>query len=551
MSDHDFSHQQEAKRIADLERYGILDTLPENTYDNIVWLTANTLDVPIAAINFVDDQRQWSKACIGTRTLSGDRQHSFCAHVVHTRQTMVVPDARQDSRFEGNPFVTGGLGIQFYAGAPIVSSQGYVLGSLCAIDHQPRAHFPQREQETLERFAALVASELELRVSQRALEQTVEYAQATNARLQESEKRNKALLSAIPDTLVQVDGQGRVLSAKVGTSAPSAFHAEWPGERSLRDLLPTREATLVQGAVRSALTENPENYLELQIASERSVEEYEVRCTRVQDDEVLVMLRDISTRKQVERLQNEFVSTVSHELRTPLTSVRGSLSLIASGVFGELQPRGKRLVDIALNSSERLVRLINDILDIEKMESGRLEFRFQQVDLAALAEGSIEANRGYAHLYGVQLEFRNDTSDVPVQGDLDRLTQVLANLISNAVKFSPQGETVSVTLRREGERVRVSVRDRGPGVPQEFRDRIFRRFAQASAGDSRERGGTGLGLSISKAIIEQHGGTIGFHDHPKRGTVFFFELPVHEASIPMAERGDDRLKMPVCEDNLV
>ncbi|MFD1734017.1 sensor histidine kinase [Deinococcus malanensis] len=149
------------------------------------------------------------------------------------------------------------------------------------------------------------------------------------------------------------------------------------------------------------------------------------------------MLRDVSDRKRVERMKSEFVSTVSHELRTPLTSIRGSLSLIASGIFGELQPRGQNLVGIALSSTERLVRLINDLLDVEKLESGKLDFHIKAVDLGSLTEQSVDANRGYAQQYDVNLEYLNDSGDVRIQGDPDRLTQVLANLISNAVKFSP------------------------------------------------------------------------------------------------------------------
>ncbi|MFD1734016.1 GAF domain-containing protein [Deinococcus malanensis] len=227
-------HERENERLLELARFDILDTLPEAAYDNIVWLAAHTLNVPIAAINFVDDQRQWSKACIGTLTLAGDRRHSFCAHVVHTRETMVVPNTRQDPRFQHNPFVTGEPTIQFYAGAPIITGAGHVIGSLCAIDRKPRLPFSQQEREVLERFAALVASELELRVSQRAVEQTLAYAQATNARLQASEAQNTALLSAIPDTLIHLNNQGRVLSLQAGALSPLCFAARSTFKTSCR-----------------------------------------------------------------------------------------------------------------------------------------------------------------------------------------------------------------------------------------------------------------------------------------------------------------------------
>jgi PAS domain S-box-containing protein len=240
------------------------------------------------------------------------------------------------------------------------------------------------------------------------------------------------------------------------------------------------------------------------------------------------VVRDVDERRRVDHMKDEFIS-VSHELRTPLTSIRGALGLLAGGVAGELTPQARNLLDIAANNSERLVRLINDILDIEKVESGTLGFRMEPLDLAGVLKEALEVNAVYARYYEVALRPVRTESGVVVLGDSDRLQQVLANLLSNAAKFSPRGGTVEVEMVREEGRVRISVSDQGPGIPEEFRSRVFERFAQADDSITRHDRGTGLGLSISKAIVERHGGRIWFESEPWVRTTFSFDLPVSES----------------------
>jgi PAS domain S-box-containing protein len=237
------------------------------------------------------------------------------------------------------------------------------------------------------------------------------------------------------------------------------------------------------------------------------------------------VVRDITERKEMDRMKTEFVSTVSHELRTPLTSIRGSLGMIASGKLGEMPDQVQRMVDLAQKNTERLINLVNDLLEMERIQSGRMKFEFQPLDLTSLVEKSLEANKPYAEAHKVAFEMRTTTPGVLVRGDGDRLTQVMANLLSNAAKFSPEGGTVAVSLDHSDEGLRVSVSDRGPGIPEAFRDHIFERFTQADSSDTRQKGGTGLGLSISKAIVEKHGGRIDFHTVTGEGATFFFDMP--------------------------
>lgn len=263
------------------------------------------------------------------------------------------------------------------------------------------------------------------------------------------------------------------------------------------------------------------------------------------------IVRDITERVKVEQMKSEFISTVSHELRTPLTSIRGALGLIVGGVTGELPPQAKAMVDIAHKNSERLIMLVNDILDIEKIESGKMQFDMKPLELVPLVEQALEVNRAYGDQFNVSFLLEPSQSVVTVNADAGRLMQVMANLLSNAAKFSSSGGTVNVTVHCAEKKVRVSVADHGQGIPEEFRGKIFQKFSQADSSDTRKKGGTGLGLSITKAIVEQMGGEIGFESESGAGTTFFVELPewVEQAQPSSPDLAGGGHRILICEDD--
>ena len=382
--------------------------------------------------------------------------------------------------------------------------------------------------------------------------------------LQASEYQLRQITDSVPALIAYMDRDGRYI-----------FHNKAYGEvigpragailgRTLQEVLGEGMYQEIRPNVERVLAGEPVSYELTQRSAVLGVRDYAVSYVprRDADDKqgqvtgFFVMATDITDMKRIDRMKSEFVSTVSHELRTPLTSIRGSLGLIAGGVAGPLPLAAQGLVDIAKNNCERLIRLINDILDIEKIESGQMRLALQTVSLQPLLKQAMTANEGFAGQHGVTLRLQAPDEAVLVSVDTDRLTQVLTNLLSNAVKFSPKSEVVEVTLLERAERVRVEVRDHGPGIPKEFRKRIFQKFSQADSSDTRQKGGTGLGLSISKAIVEGMGGRIGFDNAPDGGTIFFFELPriaERAAAMPGAlakpiARGI-RPRILVCEDD--
>jgi PAS domain S-box-containing protein len=374
---------------------------------------------------------------------------------------------------------------------------------------------------------------------------------------------NELLLSSVGDGIYGVDAQGRVTFVNpsgaatlgyrpdqlLGHDAHAHFHAPRPDGRPYEAAL-----CYVTEAIEQGLTSAAEEDLYLR----RDGEAFPVEITAsplVDDGHIsgaVVVFRDMTQRREVERMKNEFLSVVSHELRTPLTSIRGSLGLLAGGGLVELNAQASRMVSIALESSERLTRLINDILDIERLESGSLPMDLQPREAAELVLASVQELTGLARSQGVLLE-AGPTSG-RVLADADRIVQTLANLVSNAIKFSPAEALVRVEAQTEqapgGATVTFSVRDQGRGIPEDKLESIFERFEQVDSSDARQMGGTGLGLAISRSIVERHGGRIWAESAVGEGTTVFFTLPALEDAPYVDRRGDaDAPLVVVCDSD--
>ena len=352
--------------------------------------------------------------------------------------------------------------------------------------------------------------------------------------LREITTQRELLLASVADGIYGVDSNGVITMVNqatvkllgrpaielIGHNAHNLFHApQSDGAKYPYDGCYISEATT------SGLTASGED--DIYIRGDGSAIVVEATASPLRGDNAVagavVVFRDVSQRREMDRMKQEFISVVSHELRTPLTSIRGALGLLAGGAFGEIPPKAAQMIDIATSGSVRLGRLVNDILEIERLDTGILPMAIRTHDVAGACKEAIVATSGMAQAAGIELGL-GDASGL-VRADKDRLVQVLINLIGNAVRFSDAGDSVLVKATPDTERVNFAVCDSGRGIPEDKLDAIFGRFSQVDASDTREKGGTGLGLAICRGLIEGMGGRIWAESTLGEGSTIRFELP--------------------------
>ncbi len=349
-----------------------------------------------------------------------------------------------------------------------------------------------------------------------------------------SEAKNRAILEALPDTLFRLTKEGQLLDLRPSLHGACFFHND---KEQLPDdlgaLLPARAAQEIEQTMFSVLERGQPMAIEFDCHAGSQTTYFEARIVPSNHDDVLVLIRDITERKRIELMRTEFISLLTHDVREGLTSIRGSLGLLAGANSLALPPQVRTLVSIAHNNSERLLRLIADILDIEAIEAGQMQFHFEPVNLSQLLLDSVDLFRqnNSEHFRG-SFEFTHFTENLFVYADKERLSQVISTLLFNAVKFSPSDSSILIALQRFGKFIRFAITDAGPSIPDTFRDRIFQKFAQIDTSLSRQQGDAALGLSLSKAIIEKLSGIIGFEPSTTGGNTFYFELLEWKKSSP-------------------
>ncbi|MBL0211156.1 MAG: response regulator [Holophagaceae bacterium] len=508
----------EARRLQALRSLAPADTEPEERFDRITRTAARLFGVPIALVTLVDDGRLWFKSNHGLEAREISRDISFCGHAILGTETLVVPDALKDPRFADNPLVLGPPHIRFYAGFPLAGPGGQNLGTLCLISPEPRG-FAETDRQQLRDLAAWA----ELELNQASLAQTQE-------ELRRTEARYRMVTDSSTEFTACCDESGRFHFLTPAFQRELGFALEEALGRPATDFVHVQDREGLGRFFKGLTTgAGPDLFTYRALHKDGHEVWLESRGAALKDDQgnlvdTVINTRNVSERMAAERMKQEFVSIVSHELRTPLTSIRGSLGLLAGKALGELPPRAVDLVAIAQTNAERLARLVDDILDLDKVESGKMSFNLQPCELGIAALRAMDSVHAYAQSMGTGVAVDTLPADAWVLGDPERIVQVLLNLLANAIKYSPKGTAVRLRVEAREPWWRIEVENQGPGIPEAFQGAIFHKFAQTGPLDTRQNGGTGLGLSIAHALVRGMGGQIGFTSVPG-STVFWVDLP--------------------------
>jgi PAS domain S-box-containing protein len=367
------------------------------------------------------------------------------------------------------------------------------------------------------------------------LQQEIRVRHQTQQILQETERRWRSLLENVQLLVVGLDWKGDVeYMNPFGLGLTGYTQDEVLGKNWFNTFIPSSDQQQLKQAFHELLYHNSHAYYQNSILTKSGEERVIAWNNTVLRDitgaiaGLMSIGEDITQRQEVERMKNEFISLVSHELRTPLTSMRGSLGLLKMGVYDDQPDQAKRMLDIAAGDCDRLGRLVNDILSLERLDSGQVTLVKEVCDVADLIKHSVEAIDAIAKAAAISIQVTPLSAQVYVAPDT--IIQTLTNLLSNAIKFSESNTTITVGAQHQSDFILFQVTDQGRGIPTEHLERIFGRFQQVDVSDSRQKGGTGLGLAICRSIIQQHGGEIWAESTLGSGSTFYFTLPVYKES---------------------
>ncbi|MEA3210295.1 MAG: hypothetical protein QOE70_3352 [Chthoniobacter sp.] len=535
----------EEERLEELRRYAVLDTPPEKAFDDITELAIRIFEVPIAAVTLIDADRQWFKSCVGLETREVGRNFAFCAHAILGTEVMVVPDAREDARFAGNPLVTGGPRIRFYAGAPLRTKNGLNLGTLTVSDTQPRT-LAADQIATLASLAALVVSEIELRHEiggRRRAEDTLRLQQA--AILQSSE--------SVIITTANLDLPGpEIIFVNPAFTKLTGYSAEEVIGKTPRLLQGPKTERAILDSVRASLSGAQEFHFEaVNYRKDGSdfVLSTDIAPLRGEDGKVthfICFQRDATERdraaaalrqakdeaERANRAKSEFLSRMSHELRTPLHAILGFAQLLE--MDGQSHEDAESVAQI-LRAGKHLLGLINEVLDLARVEAGRLALTPEPVSVRETLEETLSLVKPLAAERRVRLQPLAGDPDCEILSSARRFKQVILNLLSNAVKFNREGGAVAVSCEKIKDCLRIKIADTGRGMSAENVAKLFVPFERLDVSDTVIEG-AGLGLSLSKHLIEAMGGRIGVESTRGQGTTFWVELPLVQGT-PAATAG--------------
>lgn len=534
--------EDEAARLSALWQYHILDTEPESAFDDLTRLAANLCGVPIALVSLIDAHRQWFKSKVGLELTETPRDIAFCGYTILQPGVLVVPDTLQDERFAANPLVTSDPSIRFYAGMPLVTPTKEAVGTLCVIDRVPRTLTPQ-QIEVLQVLGQQVVTQLELRRNLMQVAAMAHECKLAEIALRHSEEKFRNLVEQTNDWVWEIDICGRFTYANPKVFDILGYRPEEVLGKTTFDFMPSDEAKQFSTLLSAFIAQRaPFTRLEKVLLHKNgSVIELETSGSPIFDDEGRLqgyrgMARDITERKQAERkmqqaltrekelreLKSQFVSMASHEFGAPLSTIILGAKLLEhySHRWNEAE-KLERLKCIQMAAAEMKV-LLEDILIIGQVEAGKLQPKPAALDLPVFCHNLVAQMQLHASSQQ-RISFTSDCTESCVYLDEKLLRQVLVNLLSNTMKYSPEGGTIRFEVHCQESKVFFQIQDEGIGIPPEDQPHLFESFHRAR--NVGKISGTGLGLAIVKQFIDAMGGEISVESCVGVGTTFRFSLP--------------------------
>lgn len=528
----------EQQRLAALRRYKIFNTEAEKSFKNIARLVAEIFNVSISMISLVDDEEVSFQSNVGMETSIGRRGESFCSLTVLTPEVHVVENALVDPAVSRNPLVCGEFGLRFYAGAPLVTPDGFIIGTVCIVDTKPRV-FSDHEKRILSGMAAVVMEQIELHL---ITLQNAERQQAVNdalsasiEKLASSEQHFQNILNTMAEGVGIIDASGKMTYANAMAQRILGLTHSEIKDRTFDD--PRWQNLKIDG---SALPDE-EHPMAIMMRTRQPVFDYEIgvqppdrerfyisiNAAPIIDPETDMLVggigtfMDVTNRRRVLQQKDEFINVASHELKTPVTSLKASIQILQRMKDNPNPVIFDKMLSQAGKSLDKLNRLIVDLLDSNRISEGQLQLRKMRFNIGELVRDCCQHVRT-AGTFDIVLEGDYDTI---VEADEQQIDQVLVNFINNAMKYAPDSLEIKVVCERSAAALKVSVVDSGPGIPEKQIPHLFDRYYRADYSGFRFSG-LGLGLYICAEIIKKHGGTIGVDSELGTGSAFWFTLPL-------------------------